>query len=95
MYNVRKSELYKSHVFESQGPPLYILWIQNLVDVTIGCGVSHTDTKCTQLVHCNNIISIHIKYLSITLSPLCVQLRIRCSVRNLVVCIPYAVGPWS
>ena len=57
--------MYGSHMFER-----YTLWVRNLIKVKIECGVNQTHTKCTQLVQCKNIIMIHIKYLSITLSTL-------------------------
>jgi len=33
---------------------LYILWIQNLVNVTMGCEISHKNTKYTEVVKYTN-----------------------------------------
>jgi hypothetical protein len=37
---------------------LYILWIQNLVNVTMGCEISHKNTKYTEVVKYTNTIRI-------------------------------------
>jgi len=37
---------------------LYILWIQNLVNVTMGCEISHKNTKYIEVIKYTNTIRI-------------------------------------
>jgi hypothetical protein len=39
---------------------LYILWIQNLVNVTLGCEISHKYTKYTEVAKYKNTIRIFV-----------------------------------